>query len=334
MKVRTPQCVRLFIDTAPQIEYNELKFLRREGTAVGFLSLSYILFFPVTALVYFLLPGRGRNGWLLAASWFFYLCAGPESFPFLLGAAGVTYAVGLALEQRRKKGLLALALALLIGVLFLFKYLNFGVSLLARGLGAAGLDWSPAVPPLLLPAGISFYLFAAMGYLIDVYRGKVRAQRSFVKYALFLSFFPALLSGPIGRADRLLPQFEETHPFQYDALREGLLRFLWGAFKKLVLADRLAAVVNTVFAAPEEFRDDPGDRRRLCFLHPDLLRLFRLLRYGGGLCQGDGLYPDGELSYALFLPVHCGVLEAVAHLSVHLVSGLPLHPSGAASPEG
>lgn len=253
MKVRTPQCVRLFIDTAPQIEYNELKFLRREGTAVGFLSLSYILFFPVTALVYFLLPGRGRNGWLLAASWFFYLCAGPESFPFLLGAAGVTYAVGLALEQRRKKGLLALALALLIGVLFLFKYLNFGVSLLARGLGAAGLDWSPAVPPLLLPAGISFYLFAAMGYLIDVYRGKVRAQRSFVKYALFLSFFPALLSGPIGRADRLLPQFEETHPFQYDALREGLLRFLWGAFKKLVLADRLAAVVNTVFAAPEEF---------------------------------------------------------------------------------
>lgn len=220
---------------------------------MGFLSLSYILFFPVTALVYFLLPERGRNGWLLAASWFFYLCAGPESFPFLLGTAGVTYAVGLALEKRREKGLLALILGLFIGVLFLFKYLEFGVSLLVRGVGAAGLNWSPVVPQLLLPAGISFYFFAAMGYLIDVYRGKVRAERSFVKCALFLSFFPALLSGPIGRADRLLPQFGGPRRFQYDALREGLLRFLWGAFQKLVLADRLAAVVNTVFAAPGKF---------------------------------------------------------------------------------
>ncbi|MEA4953954.1 MAG: MBOAT family O-acyltransferase [Pseudoflavonifractor sp.] len=220
---------------------------------MGFLSLSYILFFPVTALVYFLLPERGRNGWLLAASWFFYLCAGLESFPFLFGTAGVTYVMGLALEKRRKKGLLALTLGLFIGVLFLFKYLKFGVSLLVRGVGAAGLDWSPVVPQLLLPAGISFYFFAAMGYLIDVYRGKVRAERSFVKCALFLSFFPALLSGPIGRADRLLPQFGEPHRFRYDALREGLLRFLWGAFQKLVLADRLAAVVNTVFAAPGEF---------------------------------------------------------------------------------
>lgn len=220
---------------------------------MGFLSLGYILFFPVTALVYFLLPGRGRNGWLLAASWFFYLCAGPESFPFLLGTAAVTYGVGLGLERRRKKGLLALALGLLIGVLFLFKYLAFGVSLLARGLAAVGLDWAPAAPELLLPAGISFYFFAAMGYLIDVYRGRVRAERNFIRCALFLSFFPALLSGPIGRAERLLPQFEEVHPFRYEALREGLLRFLWGAFKKLVLADRLAAVVNTVFAAPERF---------------------------------------------------------------------------------
>lgn len=220
---------------------------------MGFLSLSYILFFPVTVFGYFLLPERGRNGWLLMASWFFYLCAGPGSFPFLLGAVWVTYGVALALERRRKRGLLALALGLFIGVLFLFKYLDFGASLLVRGLGAVGLDWSPAVPPLLLPAGISFYFFAAMGYLIDVYRGKVRAERNFVKCALFLSFFPALLSGPIGRADRLLPQFEEVHSFQYDALREGLLRFLWGAFKKLVLADRLAVVVNTVFAAPEQF---------------------------------------------------------------------------------
>lgn len=220
---------------------------------MGFLSLSYFLFFPLTALVYFLLPGRGRNGWLLVCSWFFYLCAGPESFPFLLGAALVTYFAARALEKRPRKGLLVLALCLFIGVLFLFKYLDFGASLLVRALGWVGLDWAPAVPKLLLPAGISFYLFAAMGYLMDVYRGRLPAERSFVKCALFLSFFPYLLSGPIGRAEQLLPQFNETHRFRYDDLREGLLRFLWGAFQKLVLADRLAAVVDTVFAAPDQF---------------------------------------------------------------------------------
>jgi len=220
---------------------------------MGFLSLSYFLFFPLTALVYFLLPGRGRNGWLLACSWFFYLCAGPESFPFLLGAALVTYFAARALEKRPRKGLLVLALCLFIGVLFLFKYLDFGASLLVRALGWVGLDWAPAVPKLLLPAGISFYLFAAMGYLMDVYRGRLPAERSFVRCALFLSFFPYLLSGPIGRAEQLLPQFNETHRFRYDDLREGLLRFLWGAFQKLVLADRLAAVVDTVFAAPDQF---------------------------------------------------------------------------------
>ena len=88
---------------------------------------------------------------------------------------------------------------------------------------------------------------------MDVYRGRLPAERSFVKCALFLSFFPYLLSGPIGRAEQLLPQFNETHRFRYDDLREGLLRFLWGAFQKLVLADRLAAVVDTVFAAPDQF---------------------------------------------------------------------------------
>ena len=220
---------------------------------MGFLSLSYFLFFPLTALVYFLLPGRGRNGWLLVCSWFFYLCAGPESFPFLLGAALVTYFSARALEKRPRKGMLVLALCLFIGVLFLFKYLDFGAALLVRALGWVGLDWAPAVPKLLLPAGISFYLFAAMGYLMDVYRGRLPAERCFVKCALFLSFFPYLLSGPIGRAEQLLPQFNETHRFRYDDLREGLLRFLWGAFQKLVLADRLAAVVDTVFAAPDQF---------------------------------------------------------------------------------
>lgn len=220
---------------------------------MGFLSPAYFLFFPLTALGYFLLPQRLKNGWLLLCSWFFYLCAGPAYFAFLLGTVLLTYFSARALEGGGRKGLLPAVLCLFIGVLFLFKYLEFGLSLLTRLLGAVGLDWSPAVPKLLLPAGISFYFFTAMGYLMDVHRGRQKAERSFVHCALFLSFFPYLLSGPIERAGNLLPQLEQPHPFEWDALRQGLFRFLWGAFKKLVLADRLALVVDTVFAAPETF---------------------------------------------------------------------------------
>ncbi len=220
---------------------------------MGFLSPAYFLFFPVAAVVYFLLPGRGRNPWLLGASWFFYLCAGPASFPFLLLTALGTYFAALELEKRPRRWLLTLAVCLFVGALFLFKYLAFAASLVSRALSLVGLDWSPAVPKLLLPAGISFYFFTAMGYLMDVYRGRLRAERSFVKCALFLSFFPYLLSGPIGRGEALLPQFNRLHKFNYVNLKEGLFRFLWGAFKKLVLADRLAVVVDTVFAAPGQF---------------------------------------------------------------------------------
>ncbi|MCI9265001.1 MAG: MBOAT family protein [Oscillospiraceae bacterium] len=211
------------------------------------------MFFPVTALVYFVLPQRARNGWLLGCSWFFYLCAGPEYLPFLLSTVLVTYFAARALEKKPRMGLLVGVLCLFIGALGIFKYLRFGMESLSRLLALAGLDWAPVAPKLLLPAGISFYLFAAMGYLMDVYRGKCPAERSFWKCALFLSFFPSLLSGPIGRGERLLPQFDSYHKFNYVNLREGFFRFLWGAFKKLVLADRLAVVVDTVFAAPQNY---------------------------------------------------------------------------------
>lgn len=220
---------------------------------MSFLSPSYFLFFPITVFVYFALPQRARNGWLLLCSWFFYLCAGPEYFVFLLGTVLVCYFAAIYLEKTPRKGILVGCLLLFIGVLGLFKYLRFGADTLSRLLALVGLDWSPVVPKLLLPAGISFYLFAAMGYLMDVYRRKLPAEKNFFRCALFLSFFPALLSGPIGRGDKLLPQFESLHKFNYVNLREGLFRFLWGAFKKLVLADRLAVVVDTVFAAPGNY---------------------------------------------------------------------------------
>lgn len=220
---------------------------------MAFLSPQFFCFFPAVALGYFLLPRRARNPWLLAASWFFYLCAKPVYLLFLLFAVCSSYFTALVLDRHKNKSALALCLGLDVLLLFIFKYLNFALALAGRVLGAAGLSFSAPALHLILPVGISFYLFQAMGYVIDVYRGKVRAERSFLLCALFLSFFPQVISGPIGRADALLPQFREAHVFDWDRLRAGLFRFLWGAFKKLVLADRLAVLVDTVFAAPEKF---------------------------------------------------------------------------------
>lgn len=218
-----------------------------------FLSPQFFGFFLVTVLVYFPLPRRFKNPWLLLASCFFYLCAKPIYMAFLLFAILSTYSMGRILETRKKKSALVLCLLLNAGLLFLFKYLTFTLELAGRAMNALGFQFSTPVLELLLPLGISFYLFQGMGYVIDVYRGKVKAERNVSIYALFLSFFPQIVSGPIGRAEQMLPQFREEHRFSYENLRRGLLRFLWGAFQKAVIADRIALLVNTVFETPDQF---------------------------------------------------------------------------------
>ena len=220
---------------------------------MNFLSLPFFCFFPVTAALYFCLPRRWRSVWLLLASWFFYLCAQPVYLTLLLFVILTSYGTGLALAAKRRRWVLALCLGADVVLLFLFKYLGFALSLAGQALGALGLDFSAPVLDLILPVGISFYLFQAMGYVIDVWQGRVEAERSFVTYALFLSFFPQVVSGPIGRAGELLPQLRAEHPFDWDQFRAGFFRFLLGAFKKLVLADRLAVLVSTVFAAPGDY---------------------------------------------------------------------------------
>ena len=114
-------------------------------------------------------------------------------------------------------------------------------------IAAGKLSLQPLTLTLLLPAGVSFYFFQSMGYLIDVYRGKCRAERHFGYYALFVSFFPQLLSGPIGRAESLLPQYRKERPFVYENVTYGLKLMVWGYFKKLVIADVFAATVNNVY---------------------------------------------------------------------------------------
>ncbi len=138
-------------------------------------------------------------------------------------------------------------------LLFVFKYLNFFFTTVSDVLAVTGFDWSFRGMDILLPLGISFYTFQTISYILDVYNGVVSSEKNFGRYALYVSFFPKLVSGPIERAGHLLPQFYEPNPFEYQKFVDSLVRIGWGLFKKLVIADRLAVVVNTYFSEPTSF---------------------------------------------------------------------------------
>ena len=223
---------------------------------MSFTSLPYLLFLAVTAFLCYKLQPKARNVLLLIANFLFYVIYGIEHVPFLIAATLLTYLAALLIEREalgRRRLWLVLALCLNLGMLFAFKYLGFFAQLSQRLLSL--LNISVSVPALqwILPVGISFYVFQTTGYLIDVYRKKLPAEKSLIDFALFASFFPALVSGPIQRATDMLPQYKSANTFHYDNIKSGALQFLWGAFKKMVIADRLAVLVNTAYAQPSDF---------------------------------------------------------------------------------
>ena len=206
-------------------------------------SLKYIMLLAVTAALHALAPKRGRNLLLLGASWLFYLLSMPRYLPLLLAVTAATFLAGKWMQAHPDKKRLCLTGMLLacFGLLYLYKYLAFTGELLSKlpGVGTVTL------PQLVQPLGISFYLFCVTGYLIDVYRG-AEAERSFVDYSLMVSFFPAVLSGPIARSKQLLPQLKDRDPGWMDVKR-GVTRFLVGMAKKMLLADVLSALVAAVY---------------------------------------------------------------------------------------
>lgn len=218
---------------------------------MSFVSFEFLLLVAVTVPVYYLLPHRRRWMCLLAASVVFYLSYNPAYLLFLAVSILTTYASGLLIggreTSRHKKLWVVLSLLVNLGILLTLKYLNFFASLFTGFHGTA-----PKFD-LILPAGISFYTFQSLSYTVDVYRGDVKPERSFGKYALFVSFFPTLLSGPIQKAKEALPRLEEEHFFSYDEARRGWLLIVFGYFEKSVVADRLAVPANTVFAAPANY---------------------------------------------------------------------------------
>ena len=207
-------------------------------------SLKYIVLLLLAAAGHAIAPKRARNGFLLAVSWLFYGLSMPKYLPLLIVVTGGTYLTARWMEGQPEKKRAALTAALLgcFGLLFVYKYLAFAGELLSKLPGVGVIE----LPRLVQPLGISFYLFCVTGYLIDVYRGAA-AERSFVDYSLMVSFFPAVLSGPIARSKHLLPQLKERTPNWMDVKR-GITRFLVGLAKKMLLADVLSALVATVYA--------------------------------------------------------------------------------------
>ncbi len=224
-----------------------------------FNSFRFLCFFPAVFLLYWGLPFRFRKYMLLVASWYFYMCWKPEFIVLLLLSTAVDYFCGLEIEKRRTsqgrgRGFLGLSLAVNLGLLFFFKYFNFFGETLTALCRWISIPFTAPALNIILPVGISFYTFQTLSYTIDVYRGKLNAERDFATFALFVSFFPQLVAGPIERASNLLPQLKEERPFSYENAAYGLKLMAWGFFKKLVIADRLAALlVDPVFENPANY---------------------------------------------------------------------------------
>lgn len=212
-----------------------------------FNSWQYLVFYPVVLVIYFLLSKKLKNLWLLGASYYFYMGWNPKYIVLLFFTTMVTYIGSRILECHRKRWILFFTVALNFGILFYFKYAHFAYGNLALICSMLGIPFRGHSFDILLPVGISFFTFQAIGYTIDVYRGEIYAEKNFFRYALFVSFFPQLVAGPIERSKNLLKQLDKTYGFSYDRMREGLLLILWGFFLKLVIADRAAVFVDTVF---------------------------------------------------------------------------------------
>ncbi len=231
-----------------------------------FNSIDFLLFFPLVTAAYFLLPHRVRWVWLLVSSYYFYMCWNPRYVVLIALSTVVTWLSGLLLgraaqvEDARRRAFLrrlwvALSFAINLAVLFCFKYFGFFWQNLTALAGLFGVTLRQPGFDLLLPVGISFYTFQALGYTVDVYRGELPAERNLFRYALFVSFFPQLVAGPIERSKNLLSQLSERHGFDPDRVRDGLLLMLWGMFEKIVVADRIAYLVSHVF---DRYMELPG----------------------------------------------------------------------------
>lgn len=221
-----------------------------------FHSFDFLVFFPVVVLLFYVIPRRLRQVWLLLASYYFYMGWNVKYALLIFAATVITYLCAILIERaktsdnkslQKRRLVLVAGIVSCLAILVFFKYFYFLHDLFAALFSVFGVKLKESRLEILLPVGISFYTFQALGYTIDVYRGTVKAERNFVRYALFVSFFPQLVAGPIERSANLLEQFKNMGPRSFEKVTRGLLLMLWGFFMKMVIADRAAVLVNQVF---------------------------------------------------------------------------------------
>ncbi len=217
-----------------------------------FTSLNFLIFFPTVIILYYLTPKKFKYLILLFASLYFYINIKPIFALLLISISIITYFITIYIEkeehEKRRSRLLSFGIVLLLAPLFFFKYYNFVNENIIIFLENIGLRIELPEISLLLPIGISFYTFMAIGYVLDVYSDEVEAEKNYGYVLLFLSFFPLVLSGPIERANNMIPQFKFPKNLVYDNVSAGLKLMLWGYFMKLVVADRLGIYTGAVYS--------------------------------------------------------------------------------------
>ncbi len=215
-----------------------------------FNSLQFLVFFIIVTLTYFLLSHKYRWLLLLLASCYFYMAFVPVYILILGGTIIVDYFAGIYLGKAKGKSrklILIASLVANVGVLLVFKYYNFFLHNLSKVLAAASIDHALPFLSILLPIGLSFHTFQAMSYTIEVYRGNQQPEKHFGIYALYVMYYPQLVAGPIERPQNLLPQLHAQQFYNFERIKAGLMQMTWGFFKKIVIADRLAQVVDYVY---------------------------------------------------------------------------------------
>lgn len=225
-----------------------------------FNSLHFLIFFPIVILLYFIIPQKVRYIWLLAASYYFYMCWNAKYILLIIFSTLVTYISGLLIERvkrskwnkeriyRWKKIFVAFSFATNLSVLFFFKYFDFAFDNISALCLRAGIELHKPEFDILLPVGISFFIFQCLSYTMDVYRGEIYAEKNILKYALFISFFPQLVAGPIERSKNLLKQINIPTNFHVESARHGLLTMVYGLILKMVIADRIASIIDPILS--------------------------------------------------------------------------------------
>ena len=226
-----------------------------------FNTIDYFIFFIIVFGINYILPSKIRYIWLLIASYYFYMQWNPWYACLILGTTIITYVSGLAIDKRKDEFrrkiinncILIFCLAILLGTLGYFKYYDMFLGYCNKVLAMIGIEQISREFSVLLPVGISFYIIQSIGYVLDVYRGDIKPQRNIFKYALFVSFFPQLVAGPIERSKNLMGQLQKPKELTWDDFRGGVLLIIYGLFCKIVIADRIALIVKTVYANPNDY---------------------------------------------------------------------------------